>query len=59
MAKSKNPVPVGLHKLSKGSHSERSTTHKSHWFARCEDAPKGEKWSKFSIPYVPSCVPAE
>jgi len=53
----KNPTPVGLKKPSKGSHSEKSTVHKACWFARCEDAPKGEKWIKFSSLFVPGCVP--
>ena len=55
----KNPTPIGLRKLDKGRHSEKSTQHKAHWFARCEDAPKGEKWVKLGEPYIPPCIPAE
>ena len=54
---SKVQVPTGMRKLEKKRGSEKNTQHKQCWYARCEDAPKGEKWVKFSLPFVPNCVP--
>ena len=54
---SKIQVPVGLRKLEKKRGSEKNLQHKACWYARCDDAPKGEKWTKFSLPSVPPCVP--
>jgi hypothetical protein len=53
---SKIQVPTGMRKLEKKRGSEKNTTHKACWYARCEDAPKGEKWVKFSMPFTPKCA---
>ena len=56
----KNPLPVGLRKPNKGGHSEKSTQHKECWYQLMVQGPSG--WTggpKFSIPFVPPCIPAD